>query len=373
MRQTSADSGASHAGVMPRVIGRVFAVTVALLIAANADAAERRGAIAFHYTKPLSPAELEWFSNFEILVTHDPLPRPQVDALHRRGTKLVLYEWSVAFYAALAGPWNRTAPVLNRTPLRGHLGSLDADAYYYDPATRAHQHGRATMLARRVKALGYDGIFLDTTTEESVHPDALAEYRRRHPDVDYDEAFGGFLANLRELVPIIITNQGYRSAQHVLPFVDWDVSESLITRPRDGQFVLRPWNDPNDAWNSIAHLMERLIAPVRRRFPRVRFAHINYVDALDPQRATEIVAITHLFDAEPVIAHPTLTRMMRSELLLLDLGAPAARVDRPHGSYRFFERGFVAYNAGATPMRVRGRGRTYVVPPASARIERFTQ
>lgn len=355
------------------MISRVLAVTVALLIAADADAAERRGAIAFHYARSLSPAELEWFSNFEILVTHDPLPRPQVDALHRRGTKLVLYEWAVAFYATLAGPWNRTAPILNRAPLRGHLGALDADAYYYDPATREHQQGRASMLARRVRTLGYDGLFLDTTTAASVHPDALAEYRRRHPDVDYDEAFGAFLANLRKSVPLIVTNQGYRSANHVLPFVDWDVSESLITRPRDGKFVLRPWNDPNDAWNSIAYLMEHLIAPVRRRFPRVRFAHINYLDAADATRIAEIVAITHLFDAEPVVAHPTLTTMMRSELLLLDLGAGSARVDRGNGAYRFFERGFVAYNAGRTSMRVRGRGRTFVVPPASAVIERFAR
>jgi hypothetical protein len=353
------------------VIGRVLAVTVALLIAANADAAERRGAIAFHYTNPLSAAELEWFSNFEILVTHDPLPRAQIDALHRRGTRLVLYEWAVAFYATRAGPWNRTAPVLNRTPLRGHLGALDADAYYYDPATREHQQGRASMLARRVRLLGYDGLFLDTTTAASVHPDALAEYQRRHPDVDYDEAFGGFLAKLRQSVPVIVTNQGYRNAKHVLPFVDWDVSESLITRPRDGRFVLRPWNDRSDAWNSIAYLMEHLIAPVRRRFPRVRFAHINYLETADPKRIAEIIALTRLFDAEPVIAHPTLTTMYRNELLLLDLGDGSPRVDRPHGAYRFFERGFVAYNAGATAMRVTGRGRTFIVPPASAVIERL--
>ena len=367
------------------MVRRVLFVTVALLIAGKADTAERRGGIAFHYARSLSAAELEWFSKFDVLVTHDPLPRPQADALRRRGTKLVLYEWAVAFYASHAGPWNKTAPVLNRSPLRGHLGALDADAYYYDPATREHQHGRARMLARRIRMLGYDGVFLDTTTAASVHPNALAEYQRRHPDVDYDEAFSEFLANLRRSVRVVVTNQGYRSARLVLPFVDWDVTESLITRPRDGRFVMRPWNDRRDEWNSIAFLMENLLAPARRRFPRVRFAHINYLDDGDREQIAEIVAITRLFDAEPVVAHPTLAMMFRSDLLLLDLGRPLPRIDNATSAYRFFERGFMGYNAGTQALRIdlpgdkrwedavtreRVEGRTVVVPPAGARILR---
>lgn len=368
---TEADSGATHAGTVPCVVRRVLLVTVAVLLAANADTAERRGAIAFHYATPLTPAELAWYGRFDLLVTHDPLPREQVDALHRRGTKLVIYEWAVAFYASRAGPWNRKAPVLNRAPLRGHLGARDADAFYYDPATREHQQGRAAMLARRVKALGYDGVFLDTTTKESVHPAALAEYAHRHPEVDYDEAFAGFLRNLRRSVRVIVTNQGYRAAKLVLPYVDWDVTESLITWPRNGHFVLRPWNDPKDAWNSTAFLMKNLIAPVRKQFPRVRFAHINYLDTIDATRVAELIAITRLFDAEPVIAHPQLSTMVPSELLFVELGAPSARVDRTDGAYRLYEHGVVAYNAGARPMRIKGRGRTFVVPPRSALIERF--
>src|ERR1043165_5050849 len=98
------------------------------LLAVSATAAERRGAFAFHYRAPLTPRQLRWFSRFDLLVTHDPLPRAQVAALHARGTKLLVYEWSVAFYGSLANEWQRglrqrrPEALLNRAALRGGSG-----------------------------------------------------------------------------------------------------------------------------------------------------------------------------------------------------------------------------------------------------------
>lgn len=340
----------------------VVASAAAVLVSLSAMAEVRRGGIAFHYATPLTPRELEWYSRFEVLVTHDPLPRAQVDALHRRGTKLVLYEWAVAYYASLASPAYRALPVLNRMPLRGHLGAADADAFYFDPATREHQRTRADLLARRIRSVGYDGVFLDTTTSESVHPDALAEYRRRHPDVDYDEAYAGFLQNLRGL--IVVTNQGYRRADHVLPYVAWDVSESLITYPKNGSFVMRPWNAAEDQWNSIAYLFRKLITPAQRKYPKVRFTHINYVN--DTSLIDEIVAIARLYDHDAFVARPDLASAIETDLYFVDLGRPKPRVETARGAYRSFEHGLVAFNAGSRPMRV---GKT-VVPPSSAVIVR---
>lgn len=357
-------------------------MTLAVIASFPLDAGEARGGIAFHYATPLSARELEWYSRFEVLVTHDPLPRAQVDALHARGTRLALYEWAVAYYDSLRTLWHDRQPrtaFLNQRPLRGHLGSSDADAYYYDPATPEHARGRAQMLARRLRTLGYDGIFLDTTTLHSVHPEARAEYERRHPELSYDEAYARFLRALRaEGMSVIITNQGYRAADHVLPHVDWDVTESLITFPRGGTFVLRPWNDPDDPWNSTKFLMRNLIAPVRKKYPRVRYAHINYLDEVEPSRIAEVVGIARLFDAGAVVAAPGTARTIASDLLLLDLGA----LKKEGPSYRVFERGFVAYNPSARPLRVSNReayedavtgqriGGTIVVPPRAARILR---
>lgn len=295
---------------------RTFLVSFAVVASFAAHAQDRRGGIAFHYATPLSARELAWYSRFEVLVTHDPLPRAQVDELHRRGTKVALYEWAVAFYPSIATPWQRRLSpqaLLNRAPLRGHLGAPNADAFYFDPATEEHARDRAPMLARRLASMGYDGVFLDATTSESVHPEALAEFARRHPSRDYDAAFADFLRALRRSMQVVITNQGYRQAEHVLPYVDWDVTESLITYPRGGKFVLRPWDDPKDRWNSIAYLMRKLIAPAMKKYPQVRFEHLNYVDAPDSPLINEIIDIARRYDAAAFVTLPSLATAIETE------------------------------------------------------------
>jgi hypothetical protein len=333
-------------------------------------AAAQRGAIAFHYATPLTPAQLEWYSRFDLLVTHDPLPRPQREALRARGTKLLLYEWAVAFYGTRRTPWHKRIPssaLLNTRPLRGHLGSATADAFYYDPFTREHERDRAAKLIARLRNLGYDGIFFDTTTSESVHPEALAEYNRRHPDTPYDVAFARFLRTLRRewRQGIIATNQGYRAATHVMPYVDVDVTESLITRPVQGRFVFRPWNDPHDGWNSTAFLLRTLIEPVQRDYPRVKFVHVNYLDAPDAASAERIVAIARLFGAEAYVTNPELTATVEAPYFV-DLGAGKPRVESGSTAYRIFEHGWIAVNMGSRAMRVQGT----TVAPGSVVLQR---
>ena len=321
------------------------------LLAVSAQAAERRGAFAFHYGAPLTPPQLRWFGRFELLVTHDPLPRGQVEALHARGTKLLVYEWSVAFYGSLGSEWQRALlpqhpeALLNRAGLRGGVGAADADAWYYDPASEEHRVQRARAIARRLDEAGYDGVFLDTTTEESVHPAALAEFKARHPGADYDREFARFMASLRRELngKLIFTNQGYRKADDYLPYADWDLTESLITW-KGG--VPRPWNDPNDRWSSIHDLFVNLIEPARARYPRVRFAHLNYGGA---EVVPLVVATAKLFGDAGYVAE------QKSPLYFVDLGkSRGARIDGELASHRLFEHGFVAVNASRRTLRVRG-------------------
>lgn len=272
--------------------------------ALTASASERRGAVAFHYATPLTPRQLDWYAGYDVLVTHDPLPPAQVAQLHARGTKLVLYEWAVAFYASLASPWQKQLiadrrGLLNTHPLRGHLGATDSDAYYYDPAAREHVDDRPRLLANKLRAIGYDGVFLDTTTAESVHPAALAEYRLRHPAVPYDAAFARFMKRLRAEVGVVITNQGYRAADSLLPFVDYDISESLITYPAGGHYVMR---------RQARVLMRELIAPAKKKYPRVRFVHLNYVDSLTPEAVDKITRIARANGDEAYVTLPSITR-----------------------------------------------------------------
>jgi hypothetical protein len=282
----------------------------------------RRGSVAFHYGGALTKAQLEWFGRFDVLVTHDPLPAEQVKSLRAGGTRLALYEWSVAFYRSLArrGSWHErllggSRALLNERALRGHAGASDADAFYYDPAHPAHVKHRVPAIAARLGEIGYDGLFFDTTTFESVHPDALEEYRRRHPEESYDAAFARFLAALREQGTLIITNQGYRAAEHYLPYADYDVTESLLTRP---------WHDPSNRWNSVDFLVPELILKAAQRYPHVRFVHLNYA----PERIETILATARLYGHEAFVAHPDVTRTAFSDLYFVDLGRPTSGIRR---------------------------------------------
>lgn len=245
---------------------------------------ECRGSVAFHYGRALTAAQMELFGRFDVLVTHDPLPKAQVSELHRRGTKLALYEWAVAYYG------KHRAGVLNEKPLRGGVGAKDLDAFYYDPT---FARSRSRVLAAKLRKAGYDGVFFDTTTAQSVHPDALREYQRRHPDVAYDAAFAQFLRMLRAELKdgVILTNQGFHAAEHYLPYVDYDVTESLLV----DRFRVRTFAE-------IDALMEAWILPAARRYPHVKFIHLNYVAVADDVSIAPVLAIARHYGHEAYLA-----------------------------------------------------------------------
>lgn len=309
------------------------ALLLAVALTVPSQAAEKRGAVAFHYGPALSEKQLEFFGKFDVLVTHDPLPRAQVDALHERGTKLALYEWTVAFYRSLVQPgtWQERLlrnrlQLLNRKPLRGHAGAADADAFYYDPHDYAEPRSQA--IVKRLQSIGYDGVFFDTTTFESVHPDALAEYQRRH-DEPYDAAVARFLKALRARDVLIVTNQGYRAAEHYLPHAHYDVTESLLSRP---------WHDAANRWNSVDFLVPQLIDPAAERYPHVRFVHLTYV----PDRVETIVATALLFGQEAFVASENVRDTVFCDLYFVDLGRPISGIERDGLTWsRAFERGRV--------------------------------
>jgi hypothetical protein len=342
-----------------------------LVPAEEAAPATRRGAFAFHYAPVLSDERLAWYSKFELLVTHDPLPPAQVAALHAAGTKVLFYEWSVAFYESRATPWQRSLlkrrdALLHRKALRGGVGSDTAPAWYFDPAAPDLARNRARDLSERLRDTGYDGVFFDTTGFESVHPAARAAYTRRHGGRSYDQAFAQLFVELRRARPevVLFTNQGYRKAEHYLPHVDWDLTESLIAEPHGSSYRLRPWNDPQRPWSSIHFVLRTMIEPVAARYPDVRFAHLNYSDG-GRELARAAMAVARLFDGESfVVAHDL--DVEADGVYFASFGEPlAARVDWPDGSgaHRVFERGIVAVTTerAARPILL-GCGETLMVP-----------
>jgi L-rhamnose mutarotase len=249
----------------------------------------------------------------------------------------------VAFYRTLVQPgsWQarllrNRSQLLNRKPLKGHAGSQEADAFYYDPHDYAKP--RSSAIVKRLRAIGYDGIFLDTTTFESVHPDALAEYQRRHNE-PYDAGVARFLKALRAKDVLIVTNQGYRAAGHYLPYAHYDVTESLLSRP---------WHDEGNRWNSVDFLIPQMIVPAAERYPDVRFVHLNY--GSDVER---IVATALLFEQEAFVASHDVQETVFSDLYFVDLGKATGEIERD----------------GLTWTRAFERGRV-IVSPAGGKLER---
>lgn len=330
---------------------------LALLVASG------RGNFALHYGPPvLTPKELAWYGRFDVLVTHDCLPRDQVKALRAGGTKLFFYEWSVAFYASRAGEWEqsliaRKSPLLlNQRPLHGGAGSADGDAYYFDPTNAHGREMRARLLAERMRQCGYDGIFFDTTRFENVHPTARETFKRRHEATSYDVEFSKFLQTLKAQPshPLIFTNQGFQDAANYNRWADWDLSESLVTVPQNGSFVARKWNDRNDLWNSTRFLMQQLIEPVTKRFPNARIAHVNYVKGYRRDLIHLVVATAHLFGGEGYVVGSSVAEEL-DDIYFWRPGKPSAdRVDTRNGdvSYRVFEHGVVIVNGGAAPFKL---------------------
>lgn len=342
---------AHHAGGQAR--GRVRAVSIT-----NTP----RGAVAFHYAPRLTAEALAWYSRFEVLVTHDPLPREQVAQLHAAGTKVLFYEWTVAFYESRATAWQRSLfndkrNLLNATPLTGGAGSATAGAWYFDPMSPEHELGRAEELVARLRETGYDGVFFDTTTVGSVHPDARAEYEIRHPDVPYDAAFARFLSQLRSRMPsgLIFTNQGYRSAEHYLPHADWDLTESLMTGPGDGSYQLRSWNDPARPWSSSYFVIRTMIEPLAAKYPHVSFAHLNYASGSGSETVQVVVATAQLFASEAYVAASSVNQEA-DPIYFRSPGKPVSPRQEAAGgqaAWRFFDKGLIVVTAAAHELSIK--------------------
>jgi hypothetical protein len=156
---------------------------------------------------------------------------------------------------------------------------------------------------------------------------------------------------------LIFTNQGYRAAEYYLPYVDWDLTESLITSPSSAtdlqSFGLRAWNDAANPWSSTHFVLQTMIEPVAARYPRVRFGHLNYATG-SAAAIRVVVATARLFGGDGYVAARTV-KEESDPIYLRDFGKPVSRRFDSSGSeasWRFFERGLIGVTASAAAMTI---------------------
>jgi len=200
---------------------------------------------------PLEDEQLAWAARFALVETgdlHEPND-PDLAELRRRGVGVLLYDWMPAGYHYTDGSpddpfmaWvypRRESLTLNPSGPFPHCTAAGYDwceDYYYDLALSELRAKRAAYLAANLEAAQAGGVFFDWGPGVFFEEDAYAPMRetfaRRHPDGDYPAAVGDFYGQLRAQLPearLIVSNQGFRNAEHVLPHVDLDMTESYGT------------------------------------------------------------------------------------------------------------------------------------------------
>ena len=325
-------------------------------------------AVAFHYAAHFSAREVAWYSSFEILVTGGILTPEHSALLRGGGSRLVAYEWSSAFYpgdwVSAAESWQkRMRPewLLTRVPVTGGAAENGKPAQWYDFANPDLVAARADYLAARLAQAGYDGFFFDTLGWEQLPPPVQAAFLARHPGVDYNASQGEFLKALRQRLPagkLIFTNQGFRHAESFLPHADLDLTESYFTYVSGTETKFRPWHDPAKPWDSIRTPMVELVGAAERKFPHVRFVHVNYAHRTSPRAAMYSYAAAKLFGHESYLIVPTNAQAEEHAVYQSSLGRPLTASFEENAAagaaWRRFEGGTVAILSGPKPFAIPG-------------------
>ena len=364
------------------------ATLLTLAGAALAYSKASRLTAAFHYAAAFSKRDISWYSRFELLVTGGFLSPSTTKELLQAGCRLIAYEWSSAFYPgdSVSAPfeWQSTALahgrewLLNSDPTCGGAAVPGRVAYWYDFASAELREARAEFLAKRILENGYSGVFLDTLGFEQLPAAVRDEFRRRHPDLDYNHCQGEFLRQLRACLgpsPVIFTNQGYRSATDFLACADYDLSESAFTLASGGQTIFRAWDDAARPWDSIFLPMNRLILPAATAFPHVRFVHLNYAEG-DPSVTRRAIlysyAAAKLWNQESYLV-PADAALEENPVYFSDLGKPLTGTYQVDASkriaWREFENATVVLASDAPGMR-RSVGRVEIAPEPSGYVIR---
>jgi hypothetical protein len=321
------------------------------------------GKVAFHYSAIFSEAQLSWYARFKMLVTGGVLSREQSQALQDRGCKLVAYEWASGFYpgdSSSAEPsWQKTVMshpewLLNSQPVGGGAAAPGRTAFWYDFSNLQLVDARAAYLAERIRANRYAGLFLDTPGFEYLPAVIQQAFTQRVPGVDYNQAQGAFFAKLRQYLGsgIIFLNQGYRHAEHFLPYADYDLTESYFVASTGTGTQLKPFHDPATPWQSILTPMEQLVMPASQKFPRVRFVHLGYAAGTQEQMNRGVrynFAVAKLWNHDGYLVAPELGGE-QGEVYFNTLGKPVTRsyvyeADK-RVAWREYEGGVVAINCG---------------------------
>ena len=190
---------------------------------------------------------LNWLKNFNIVEVGGFDDKEDLERfiyqLLENNVNPIVYEWMPAGYYYPNGnnnefmEWiykNKDIYTLNPNGPFIMCDGEDCEDFYFDLGNESLINKRISYLNNSLNELGAKGLFFDWASGLFINEDKyrriLREWISRHPNRDYLEAVGNFYRKLKETTGVlIVTNQGFRNAKNVLPYVDYDITESYAT------------------------------------------------------------------------------------------------------------------------------------------------
>jgi len=351
-------------------------------------------------------SEINWAKKFNIVelgnvenvdVTYDMLNKKGL--LHVKHP--IGYDWMPAFYYYTEGKnrvfvdWlyeNKNITTLNPEGPFIHCKENHYDwcqDYYYNLANKEVLDKRVEDLLTNIKLRGFKGLFFDWASgsyieEENYNP-MLQNFNKLDTKQSYFDFVSKFYKKLKESNIFVVTNQGFRKAEYILPFVNYDMTESYITtdvrKKIKIELAQKGWvnsvmvtnyypiyEDSKDIKDSLKFI--DFLSKYKKKYKKFGFKNFIYLNYLAPEYKKVYesrllykmvkpkngiyfsYAMAKLTDSM-VYAEITQNRKLeRDEVYFYDLGHALGKtyhkLDAIEGYIRFYEKGFVlvskAYN-----------------------------
>lgn len=344
-------------------------------------------------------SEMNWAKRFNIVELGNVEDQDVTYALlNKKGllhvTHPIAYDWMPAFYYYTEGKnrafvdWlykNRNITTLNPEGPFVHCRENHYEwcqDYYYNLANEEVMQKRVNDLLANMKLRGFRGLFFDWASgsyiEEEAYNPMLQNFKKLKTHKSYFDFVSKFYQKLKDSNIFVITNQGFRKAKYILPFVQYDMTESYITtdvrKKIKIQLVQKGWVDSvmvtnyypiydnsKDLKDSLKFI--DLLSTYRKKYKKFGFKNFIYLNYLAPDYKKvyessllyEMVkpkngiyfsyAMAKLADSM-VYAQVTQNRKLeRDEVYFYDLGKVLGKtyekLDAIDGYIRFYEKGFV--------------------------------
>ncbi|NOX16598.1 MAG: hypothetical protein GXP61_11375 [Epsilonproteobacteria bacterium] len=264
-------------------------------------------------------SELDWSKKFNVVefggiddehITYQLLKRKKVLKIPYR----IAYDWMPAFYYYINGgnsnfvKWlykNKTQRTLNPNGPYLHCDENHYNwckDYYYNLGNNNVFRHKINNLLNNIKNRGFNGLFFDWASGgyilQNEYKSIFNYYKKLNPHKNYFKIIGNFYKKLKKLNILVITNQAFRKDNFLLPFVDYDMTESYITTDKNIkkkiQILGKGWVENIPITNyypihSNSHSLKdslhfiNLLTAYKRKYKKYGFKNFIYMNYLAPE------------------------------------------------------------------------------------------